>query len=303
MPDKNSYPLFSEAGSVEAVNARMGTDISPRMKVVMSSIVRHLHEAVKEIEPTHEEWMTAIEFLTQTGHMCTEWRQEFILLSDALGVSMLVETINHRRSLGETENTVLGPFHVQGAPFQSAGADIRLDGKGEPTLVSGRVTDVNGNPVRDAVLDVWQTNDEGFYDVQQPGVQPEWNMRARFRSDADGGYSFITSRPRYYPIPSDGTVGKLLATLGRHPNRAAHIHFIVTAPGYDPVVTHIFDPECPYLSEDTVFGVKESLISQVRPADNEDDSRKSDITPAWCIDWDFILAPEGAKTAEKQVAA
>lgn len=286
------YPLFSEANSVDAVNVRMGQDTDPRIKQVMATIVRHLHEAVKEIEPTHDEWMTAIQFLTDTGHMCTDWRQEFILLSDALGVSMLVETINHRRTGGATENTVLGPFHVEGAPIYADGADIRLDEKGEPTLVTGRVLDMEGNPVAGAVLDIWQTNDDGFYDVQQPDAQPEWNMRGRFISDAEGGYSFITSRPRFYPIPDDGTVGKLLARLGRHPNRAAHIHFIVTAPGFDPIITHIFDPDCPYLADDTVFGVKDSLIAKVVPVEGDGQWRNAGPTPVWRIDWDFVLAPK-----------
>lgn len=287
---RTDFPLFTEEGSVDAVNARMGADINPRLRQSMEILVRHLHAAVKEIEPTREEWLSVINFLTETGQMCSDWRQEFILLSDVLGVSMLVETIAYQRAEGATENTVLGPFHVEGSPEYPAGADIRLDGKGDPMLVSGTVADTAGKPVAGALLDVWQTNDDGFYDVQQPDVQPQWNFRGRFRSAEDGSWSFITARPRFYPIPDDGPVGKLLARLGRHPNRAAHIHFIVTAPGYDPLVTHIFDPDCRYLKEDAVFGVKPSLVATV-----EDSGQES---PRWKSTWDFVLDKENPRGGE-----
>lgn len=279
------FPLFTEAGSVEAVNARMGRDIDPRLRESMDILVRHLHAAVKEIRPTREEWLAVISFLTETGQMCTEWRQEFILLSDILGVSMLMETLAYSGAEGVTENTVLGPFHVADAPEYPAGTDIRLDGKGEPMLVRGHVLESGGAPVAGALLDVWQTNDDGFYDVQQPDVQPQWNFRGRFRSADDGSWSFVTARPRFYPIPDDGPVGKLLARLGRHPNRAAHIHFIVTAPGFEPLVTHIFDPDCRYLREDAVFGVKPSLVFET--------SDTGSASPRWLTEWDFKLAPAG----------
>lgn len=282
------YPLFSEDVSDEVVNARMAPDADPRLREIMSTVVRHLHAAVKEVEPTHEEWLAAIEFLTETGHMCTEWRQEFILLSDILGVSMLVDSINHRRPSGATENTILGPFHVQDAPRYENGANICLDGKGEPLLVSGIVRDVNGSPVAGAQIDVWQTNDDGFYDVQQKGVQPDWNLRGMFTSDTNGRYSFRSVKPRYYPIPNDGPVGKLLGRLGRHPNRAAHIHFIVTAPGYDTIITHIFAPDCEYLDQDAVFGVKTSLIADFEYA-NQGDEDAGISEPHWRVNWDFVL--------------
>jgi len=282
------YPLFSEDVSDEVVNARMAPDADPRLREIMSTVVRHLHAAVKEVEPTHEEWLAAIEFLTETGHMCTEWRQEFILLSDILGVSMLVDSINHRRPSGATENTILGPFHVQDAPRYENGANICLDGKGEPLLVSGIVQDVNGSPVAGAQIDVWQTNDDGFYDVQQKGVQPDWNLRGMFTSDTNGRYSFRSVKPRYYPIPNDGPVGKLLGRLGRHPNRAAHIHFIVTAPGYDTIITHIFAPDCEYLDQDAVFGVKTSLIADFEYA-NQGDEDAGISEPHWRVNWDFVL--------------
>ena len=175
---------FSEENSADVVISRMEQCPDPRLKTVMSSIVRHLHQVVKEVEPTQEEWMAAIEFLTATGHMCDEWRQEFILLSDTLGVSMLVDAINNRKPSGATESTVLGPFHVSDAPRLEHGATICLDGKGEPLVISGRVCSTDGAPIAGALLDVWQANDEGFYDVQQPGIQPKWNHRGAFKRSA-----------------------------------------------------------------------------------------------------------------------
>ena len=226
----------------------------------MTSLINHLHAFIKDVEPTNEEWMAGIKFLTDTGHMCTDWRQEFILLSDTLGVSMLVETINNRKPSGATETTVLGPFHIAGAPHLPNGANICLDGKGEPMLVKGRVTDLQGKPIAGALLDVWQANEDGFYDVQQKGIQPDMNLRGIFTTDADGTYSFRSAKPKYYPIPDDGPVGKMLSALGRHSFRPAHVHFIVGAEGFHPITTHYFVPGDPYLESDAVFGVKESLI-------------------------------------------
>ncbi len=286
-----TFPYFEEEGSEDVVNARMGPEVTPRLRAVMTAVVKHLHAAVKEIEPTHDEWMAAIRFLTDTGHMCTDWRQEFILLSDTLGVSMLVDAINHRRPNGATENTILGPFYVPDAPRYPHGANICLDGKGEPSIVGGRVVDTDGHPVAGATIDVWQTNEDGFYDVQQKGVQPDFNLRGVFTSDDDGRYWFRSVKPRHYPIPDDGPVGKMLGALGRHPNRAAHIHFIVTAPGFDPVITHIFTPDCQYLSEDAVFGVKESLIGDFRKVEDPGAIAESGFDePFWRVDWTFTLA-------------
>lgn len=282
---------FDEEMSVEVVNSRMGDTADPRLKEVVSVLTKHLHAAVKEIEPTHEEWFAAIRFLTETGHMCTDWRQEYILLSDVLGVTMLVDSINHRRPSGATPNTILGPFYVEGAPRYPNGTDICLDHKGEPTLVRGTVRDVDGNPVEGAAIDVWQTNDDGFYDVQQKGEQPEYNLRGVFASEADGRYWFRTVKPRFYPIPDDGPVGKLLGSLARHPNRAAHMHFIVTAEGYDEIITHIFPPDCPYLKEDTVFGVKKDLVAEFQRIDDPKLAEEYGMpNPFLLVDWDFVLA-------------
>ena len=288
LADEAGY--FDAAHSAEVVNARMAEGTDPRLRQIMTVLVRHLHAAVKEVGLTTAEWEQGIRFLTETGHMCTDWRQEFILLSDILGLSMLVDSIDHDRPAGATENTVLGPFFVAGAPSYPNGANICLDGMGEPLAVRGRVTDEQGRPVADAVLDVWAANEDGFYDVQQKGIQPDNNLRGRFRTDADGRYWFRTVKPRYYPIPDDGPVGKLLAALGRRPYRPAHLHFIVQAPGFDTVVTHIFTPDCPYLGEDPVFGVKQSLIAEFGRSDDPAAAAALGFpVPFSTVEWDFTL--------------
>jgi hydroxyquinol 1,2-dioxygenase len=284
-------PYFNEERSEEVVNARPGPAADPRLREVMASVVRHLHAIVKETEPTPEEWMTAIRFLTAVGQKCTDWRQEFILLSDTLGVSMLVETINNRGAVGETESTVLGPFHVSDSPRRANGATIALDGKGEPLVVRGRVLDVDGRPIAGATLDVWQASAEGFYDVQQKGLQPDHNLRGIFTSDAEGRFDFRSAYPRYYPIPVDGPVGDLLQGLDRDQYRPAHIHFIIAAPGYRPVTTHIFPADCPWLKKDAVFGVKESLITDFRRSDDGVRAKALGVTaPFWEVETDFVLS-------------
>ena len=275
---------FTEAQSADVVNARMGADVDPRLRQIMQSLVTHLHAFIKDVEPTTREWETAIGFLTRTGQMCSDTRQEFILLSDVLGVSMLVDAINHRRPDGATENTVFGPFHVDGAPERAMGYTISLDGKGESCLFEGRVLDLEGNPVEGAVVDVWSDNADGFYDVQQPGVQPEWNNRGVFRTGPDGRYWFRGIKPVSYPIPDDGPVGHMLELVERHPWRPAHMHFLVSANGYEPVTTHTFVAEDPYLESDAVFGVKESLIVSFERQDGGD--------VLWRSSFDFVLKPE-----------
>jgi protocatechuate 3,4-dioxygenase beta subunit len=253
---------FTESDSAEVVIARNAAAKSERLKQVMAVLTRHIHAAVKEIEPTTEEWMTALQFLTATGQMCSDWRQEYILFSDIMGVSMLVDAINNRKPSGASESTVLGPFHLADAPELPMGANICLDAKGEPMLVRGRILDTSGNPISQAKIDVWQANDEGFYDVQQKGIQPDFNLRGVFRTGADGRYWFKGVKPKFYPIPDDGPVGKLLGALGRHPFRPAHLHYILEAQGFDTLVTHIFDPDDPYIHSDAVFGVKQSLLAK-----------------------------------------
>jgi catechol 1,2-dioxygenase len=282
---------FTEADSAEVVIARNAAARSARLQEVMAVITRHLHAAVKEIEPTTEEWMTALQFLTQTGQMCSDWRQEYILFSDIMGVSMLVDAINNRKPSGASESTVLGPFHLADAPELPMGADICLDAKGEPMLVRGRILDTQGRPIAHAKIDVWQANDEGFYDVQQKGIQPDFNLRGVFRTGADGRYWFKGVKPKFYPIPDDGPVGKLLAALGRHPYRPAHLHYILEAQGFETLVTHIFDPDDAYIDSDAVFGVKKSLLAKfdlvTDPARIEAEGMSG---PFHLVEHDFVLA-------------
>jgi protocatechuate 3,4-dioxygenase beta subunit len=265
MSDRQS---FSEERSADVVAASFENTPDERLKQVLTSLVHHLHAFVKDVELSEDEWGFAIDFLTRTGQMSNDVRQEFILLSDVLGVSMLVETINHRTGGTSTESTVLGPFHMVESPKRELGDDIALDGKGTPCLVSGQVTGPDGEPLAGASVDVWQTNEDGFYDVQQPGIQPPGNLRGFFTADGEGRFWFRSVVPRYYPIPDDGPVGQLLAATGRHPYRPAHLHFIVAAPGYRPVTTHVFVAGSPYLDSDAVFGVKESLVRAVSDVDD-----------------------------------
>ena len=233
----------------------------PRLAEIMRAAVAHLHAFVAEVGLTRDEWIAAVDFLTRVGQMCDGQRQEVILLSDTLGVSMLVEMLNHAGVPGTTEPTVFGPFHVDGTPERPCGASIVDDraAGGEPLTVAGRVRDQDGRPVPGARLDVWQTAPNGLYDVQDP-TQPEMNLRGVFTTGEDGAYSFRTVRPVAYPIPEDGPVGEMLRASGRHNWRPAHIHFLVSAPGHKPVITHVFDRASRYLDEDAVFGVRPSLI-------------------------------------------
>ncbi len=290
--------LFSEERSADVVAASFADTPDSRLREVLTALTRHLHEFIKEVELTEEEWTTAIEFLTATGQKCDPVRQEFVLLSDVLGVSMLVETINHRAG-GGTESTVLGPFHMVESPERELGANIALDGKGEACLVTGTVTDPTGKPLPRALIDVWQANEDGFYDVQQPELQPERNLRGLFSADDEGQFWFRSIVPRYYPIPTDGPVGSLLAATRRHPIRPAHMHFIVTAPGHRPVTTHLFVADSPYIDSDAVFGVKESLVRQFPLVD--DPTRAAELglaNPFRTVHFDVALLPLSAAEAQ-----
>ncbi len=260
--------LFAEETSAQVVTASFAGTPDPRLQRILTSLVQHLHAFVKDVELTEAEWSAAIGFLTRTGQACTGVRQEFILLSDVLGISMLVETINNQAGGGETESTVLGPFHLVESPPRAHGDTISLDGSGEPCLVTVIVTDGGGEPVPGAQIDVWQANSGGFYDVQQPGIQPESNLRGLFSADEGGAAWFRTIVPRYYPIPVDGPVGQLLHATSRHPNRPAHIHFLITAPGCRPLTTHIFVNGSPFIDSDAVFAVKDSLIRDFAPVND-----------------------------------
>jgi hydroxyquinol 1,2-dioxygenase len=274
--------LFTEAGSVAAVVSRTGPGADARLRKVMAALVSHLHAFAKDVELSQEEWRLAVQFLTATGQICSDERQEFILLSDILGFSMLVDAISHRHPAGATESTVMGPFHVTNAPERQMGDNICLDGKGESCMFEGRVLDLDGAPIEGARIDVWSDNAEGFYDVQQPDIQPKWNNRGIFTTGADGYYSFRGIKPVSYPIPDDGPVGKLLGLLGRHPFRPAHMHFYLSAPGHEDLITHTFVSDDKYLASDAVFGVKKSLIAPFELV--------SDGETVWRSPFDFVLA-------------
>lgn len=282
---------FNEETATEIVLSRLDNCENPRLKEIMTSVITHLHAVVRETEPTMEEWMTAIQFLTATGQMCDDKRQEWILLSDTLGVSMLVDTINHRTRDGATESTVLGPFHVANAPEKANGEALTAI-EGEMCIVEGRVLDTDGNPIAGAKVDTWQSDPEGFYDVQKPGAEAD--LRGVFHTDDEGRFWFRTVMPLYYPVPTDGPAGQLLEGLGRHAYRPAHIHFMIDAEGCQQLVTHLFDEADPYLASDVVFGVKNSLIKQF---DTVDDGSRADAfgvaAPFRHVAHDFVLQKAG----------
>ncbi len=262
-----------------------------RLKQVMSSLVSHIHTFLREVELTQEEWALGIQFLTRTGHMCDENRQEFILLSDITGVTMLVDAINHRLPGGATESTIFGPFYREGAAELPMGATISKDGRGEPVVVMGSVLSTDGTPIPGALLDVWETDENGLYEQQDP-EQPEMNLRGKFRTDSLGRYCFVGIKPVSYAIPDDGPVGQLLRTLGRHPFRPAHIHLLISADGFAPVTTHLFVKGDPYLDSDAVFGTKDSLVVDFVRHDSEEEAASYHVTvPFYRVEYDFVLKP------------
>jgi len=252
---------FDENSITDAVLERLAATPDPRMRQVTQSLVKHLHAFIREVEPSFEEWQAGIGFLTRIGQMCDDKRQEFILLSDTLGVSMLVDAINHRMPEGATPSTVLGPFFVENAPELPLGAEVAQAMKGERLHVSGQVRRAGGAPLAGATVDIWHSDEDGFYDVQRP-AEENATLRARFRTDGQGRFHFWTLLPTSYPVPDDGPVGDLLRATGRHPMRPAHVHFMIAAPGHETLVTHVFVAGDPYLDSDAVFGVKQDLIAE-----------------------------------------
>jgi catechol 1,2-dioxygenase len=284
-------PRTTPADITSAVAASFERCEDDRLRLLLRAFVRHLHGFAIEVGLTQPEWEQAISVLTETGRITDERRQEFILWSDALGLSMLVDALEHPLPPGATESTVLGPFYVPGAPLRGYGESLAEEPAGEPAWVHGRVADLDGNGIAGAELDVWQNGDDRLYAVQDPDA-PEAHLRGRFRTRADGSYAFLAVRPVPYTIPDDGPVGRMLAASGRHPWRPAHIHLIVRAPGYRTLVTHVFDAASDYLDADAVFAVKPSLLREFVLRDADDPARPEGVTGRWCsVENDLVLAP------------
>jgi hydroxyquinol 1,2-dioxygenase len=268
----------------------------PRLREIMQAFVKHLHGFVREVEPTPQEWFTAIDWLTRTGKLCTEKRQEFILASDVLGISMLVDAINNRRASGATPSTVEGPFHIPGSPEMDDGENVADGAPGIPCFVMGKVQDLNGKPVGNAVLDMWQTDGEGLYEDQRGTSEPY--MRGIYHSKPDGSYVVRTVAPIGYTIPMDGTVGELMGRTKISHYRPAHIHFCLEAPGYLRCVTHLFEKGDQYIETDVVFGVKAPLITEFKkmPAGAKAPTGETMNEPFYVVNYDFVLQP-AAKAA------
>jgi len=271
----------------EAVLARQAQTADPRLKRVMDSLVKHLHAFAREVDLTEEEWFSGIEFLTRCGRITDDKRQEFILLSDVLGLSMLTVAQNNDKPAGCTEATVFGPFHVEGAPHYALGADISNGARGVACLVRGTVRGIDGEPVANAHMDVWQSDEDGLYDVQHPEIGHA-QARGIVHSDGDGRYHFRSILAVPYAIPHDGPVGDLLKACGRHPWRPAHLHFLIKADGYEKLITHVFRSDDRYLDSDTVFGVRQSLIADWR----------QQADGSYIVEYDFVLNPAQQDTTD-----
>jgi len=271
---------LNEDTITDAVLARHANAANPRLKTIMTSLVKHLHAFAREVELTEPEWFEGIEFLTRCGHITDEQRQEFILLSDVLGLSMLTVAMNNDKPPGCTEATVFGPFHVEGSPRYELGADIANGARGIPCEVRGSVRGLRGEPIAGATLDVWQSDEDGLYDVQHADIDRA-QARGILVSDVDGRYRFRSILAVPYAIPHDGPVGDLLKAAGRHPWRPAHLHFMIKAPGYETLITHVFRSDDPYLDSDAVFGVRQSLIAEW----------KQQPDGSYLVEYDFVLNP------------
>ena len=285
---------FSEDNSTELVAERLLRAPPTPLSRALSTVVDHLHAAIKETRPSPEEWQQVIAFLTEVGHAADGRRQEWVLLADLLGASALVEDINARRPKGATPNTVRGPFYRTDAPHLPLGANISLDGVGEPLAVSCLVKDLDGAPVAGARVETWQANAQGAYENQRPDLQPEFNLRAIFTTGDDGRIHYTTVRPVGYKVPDDGPVGQLLSQLGYPMRRPAHLHFQIRAKGYQKLTTHVYANDDPDLREDAIFGVKRELLGVFSRAGG------TEVRPEWSLDFTFVLCAERANGAGKR---
>jgi hydroxyquinol 1,2-dioxygenase len=294
---------FNEDNLTDAVVARLKKTKNPRLREIMQSAVKHLHAFAREVKLTEEEWFEGIKFLTAVGQKCDDKRQEFILLSDVLGLSMMIVSLNHKTVPGATEATVLGPFFAHGAKEYDSGADLRLGctQKGEDVWVSGRVLSLDGKPIPNAALDIWQAKADGIYDVQTGG---EFELRGRVKANAKGEYAFASYKPKFYSIPVDGPVGDLIRATTNNHMRPAHMHAIVSAPGYQPVITHVFVEGDPHLDSDAVYAVKDSLIAKYKKVNDAAQAKKLGMpNPFLRLDWDFRLSADKGAKARKKIAA
>src|SRR5688500_10846488 len=294
---------FTEDNLTAEVVARLKATKDKRVREIMTSAVKHLHAFAREVKLTEEEWFEGIKFLTSVGQKCDGKRQEFILLSDVLGLSMMVVALNHKTEPGATEATVLGPFFAHGAKEFGYGGDLRAGAtmSGEDVWVSGRVLSVDGKPIATAALDIWQAKADGIYDLQTEG---EFELRGRVKANAKGEYAFASYKPKFYSIPMDGPVGELIrATSNRH-MRPAHMHAIVSAPGYQQVITHVFVEGDPHLDGDAVFAVKNSLVAKYKKVNDTAEAKKLGMpNPFLKLSWDFRLSPDKGVKARKKIAA
>jgi hydroxyquinol 1,2-dioxygenase len=296
---------FSDTELTAAVIESFNDTPNPRAKFLLQELVKSLHDYVRKTDLTFEEWEFAIDFLTRTGQKCTPIRQEFILLSDVLGVSMLVDAVNHREREGATQTTVLGPFYVGEHKVTPHGTDISAKLQGERMFVQSRVTDISGKPLAGVPVDVWHADDDGFYDSQKPTYATQGpSSRARFITDADGRFFFRSILPCSYPIPVDGPVGEMIHYTKRPALRPAHVHFLVAAPGYEPLVTHVFIGGDPNIDCDVVFGVKDELIANIekRTDPTMPDGKPATTTPWHLMTYEFRMKPGGG-AAPKPLAA
>lgn len=283
MPPNGPGPRFSEETSSEIVVARLTRD-DTRLANILALLTRHLHEAIREARPTQAEWKHVNRFLMEVGHASDDRRQEWVLLSDLLGLTALVDEINSARPQGATPNTPRGPFYRPSAPRYPDGANISLDGAGEVLEVTCRVTDLDGGAISGATIETWQANSEGRYENQQPDHQPDFNLRGTFVTDAKGEVRYRSIRPAGYSVPVDGPVGKLLGSIGYPTRRPAHLQFIVRAEGFEPITTHVYDSRDPVIAEDAILAVREELLGDFR-------RRKSpDGKMIWTLDYTFVMA-------------
>lgn len=297
-PPTSGTRNLADEDLTRAVLATFENSTSARFQTVIQSLVRHLHAFVKDVELTEEEWFKGIDFLTRVGQITDEKRQEFVLLSDVLGLSMLVIDINNKPVAEATASTVFGPFFVEGSPHFANGDDIANGASGEPCFAYGQIASITGEPLPDAHIEIWQADDNGFYDVQGKDTQQTYG-RGHLLADKEGRYAFWSVRPEAYPIPEDGPVGELLHAAQRSPMRPAHIHFMISVPGYKTLITHVFKDEDPYLDSDAVFGVRSSLITGFERHEPglAPDGKHMDV-PFYTMQYDFLLVPSKEQDGE-----